>query len=164
MVRFVFALLLSMTLAAPFTATAVHATPAPAPISAEAASVINLGNAQRAAAGLPLLTVHPVLMAEAQRFSAVQAQLGGLNHGGNDGTTPGQRLRAAGYKWRHYGENLAAGQQTPEEVVTDWMNSPSHRAIVLNTKVREIGIGLTLPNEDAAGYYSYWVMEVGRRR
>ncbi len=164
MSRSVLALLLAMTLFAPVFQSAVHAAPARATMSADLMQVVTLVNAQRATAGLAPFTVHPVLVAEAQRFSSVQAALGTLSHRGNDGSTPGQRLRRAGYTWRALGENLAAGQQTADEVVTAWMHSPSHRAVILNPKTREIGIGRTILMDDPAGYYSYWVLETGRRR
>src|SRR5687767_4167447 len=93
-------------------------------------------------------------------FSAVQARLGYLTHRGDDGTNAGQRLTRAGYRWSFYGENLAAGQATPAEVVADWMASPSHRAIILHPRAREIGIGHTHRANDPNRYFDYWVMEV----
>src|SRR5688500_13751002 len=55
--------------------------------------IVVLVNRQRSAAGLRPLRVHPILMAEAQRFSRVQARLGRLSHRGDNGTTAGQRIR-----------------------------------------------------------------------
>jgi uncharacterized protein YkwD len=37
-------------------------------------------------------------------------------------------------------ENLAMGQRTSREVVRDWMNSPGHRANILNRRHRRIGV------------------------
>ncbi len=38
-------------------------------------------------------------------------------------------------------ENIAKGQRTAESVMNDWMNSPGHRANILNPNFNEIGIG-----------------------
>ena len=126
--------------------------------------IIALVNAERQAAGVRPLTLHPILMAEAQRFSRVQAGLGTLSHRGDDNTTAGQRLTRAGYRWRFYGENLAAGQPTPERVVAAWMKSPAHRANVLSPKATEIGIGHTALAGDPSRYDAYYVMEIARPR
>lgn len=56
------------------------------------------------------------------------------------------------YKWKHYvGENIALNQQTPEQVVKCWMNSPSHRKNILNKKFNSVGIGCFKVNG-----YIYW--------
>ena len=126
--------------------------------------IVELVNVQRAAAGMAPLTVNAILMNEAQRFSAVQAEIGTLSHRGIDGTDPGQRLTAAGYAWSFCGENLASGQRTAGEVVATWMNSPTHRAIILSLEAAEIGIGHSIRVDDASGTVNYFVMEVGRPR
>jgi uncharacterized protein YkwD len=164
MKRYVVAVLAALILFAATSHTAAYAAPArPAPTKS-IARVIELVNVRRAEYGLKPLVANRILMAEAQRFSAVQARIGGLSHRGVDGTNAGQRLRAAGYNWRFYGENLAAGQETPEAVVAAWMRSPSHRAILLHARPIEIGIGYTYKKGDPSRYFDYWVMEVGRPR
>ena len=164
MSRYFFAFLVLAALYVPSFHANAQAAPARQTVDPVAARVIELINQERAAARLAPLSIHPVLMAEAQRFSGVQAELGMLSHRGIDNTTAGQRLTRAGYRWSFYGENLAAGQDTPEAAVAGWMASPSHRATMLNPKAREIGIGLTIREDDPSGYVNYWVMEVGRRR
>ena len=126
--------------------------------------IVELANEQRAAAGLAPLAVNAILMNEAQRFSAVQAEMGTLSDHGIDGTDPGQRLTTAGYIWSFCGENLASGQRTAGEVVATWMNSPTHRAIILSLEAAEIGIGHSIRVDDASGTVNYFVMEVGRPR
>ena len=132
--------------------------------SATATRIVQLVNERRAAAGLKPLKVNALLMAEAQRFSGVQAAMGRISHRGTDDTNAGQRLSKAGYRWSFYGENLAAGQETAQEVVAAWMASPTHRANVLSPKAREIGIGHTFRADDAHGFFDYYVMEIGRSR
>lgn len=61
--------------------------------------------------------------------------------------------------WNSLAENIAAGYSTPESVFNGWMNSEGHRANILSTSNREIGVGYW-----AGGYYRhYWVQDFGRR-
>ncbi|MBQ7703854.1 MAG: CAP domain-containing protein [Selenomonadaceae bacterium] len=56
--------------------------------------------------------------------------------------------------YRTVGENIAAGQRSPSEVVAAWMNSPGHRENIMNPKFRELGMGyLYLPDSK---YKHYW--------
>ncbi len=126
--------------------------------------IVELINQRRREARLAPLAVHHTLTTCAQQYSGVQANQGGINHTGPDGSNPGQRLTRCGYRWRHYGENLAAGQVSAEEVVAAWMASPGHRRNILNAKVREIGIGHSHRAGDPNHYYDYYVMAVGTRK
>jgi uncharacterized protein YkwD len=161
MTRKLFALILFFSLFVP----AVQAQAASRTnVTPMAARIVELVNARRTAAGLRPLTINATLMNEAQRFSGVQAAMGTISHRGNDGTNAGQRLARAGYNWRFYGENLAAGQETPEAVVAAWMASPTHRTNVMSVKAREIGIGHTFRADDPSFFFDYYVMEIGRAR
>ncbi len=62
--------------------------------------------------------------------------------------------------WAAIAENIAAGYQTPETVVQGWMNSPGHRANILNANNWEIGIGYYT---GSGNYRHYWVQDFGRR-
>lgn len=57
------------------------------------------------------------------------------------------------YSYRSFGENIAYGQQTPEEVVRAWMNSPGHKANILSKSYTNIGAGIAI---NAQGRL-YWV-------
>jgi uncharacterized protein YkwD len=163
----IFALLLSaIALFAPTHAAvaAPAAQPANAKLSADMNRIVELVNLRRREAGLAPVVVHGTLMACAQQYSDVQASQGALNHTGPDGSTPGQRLSRCGYRWKHFGENLAAGFTNPDELVAAWMASPGHRKNILNRKVVEIGLGYAHRSDDPARYYDYYVMEVGIRR
>jgi uncharacterized protein YkwD len=164
MLRRVLFILTLLLVLSPSVRPTYAADPAATRLSAQGVRLVELINHQRAKAGLGPVKVNTLLVAEAQRFSGVQAGLGRLSHRGVDGTNAGQRLTRVGYPWRFFGENLAAGQQTPEAVVRGWMNSPTHRAVVLHVKAREIGIGHTYKAADRAGYLNYWVMLVGQTR
>ena len=59
------------------------------------------------------------------------------------------------------GENIAAGQSSPQEVVNDWMNSPGHRANILKESYTALGVGYYY---GSGPYYCYWVqMFIGDR-
>nr|WP_255719336.1 CAP domain-containing protein [Pelomonas sp. P8] len=82
-----------------------------------------------------------------------------FSHTGSNGSTAGQRITAAGYSWRAYGENIAAGQASASTVMTSWMNSPGHCANIMNSTFREIGVACV---KGGAGntYGTYWTMEL----
>lgn len=74
--------------------------------------------------------------------------------------TPASRLDYAGYdNWQSYGENIAFGYTTAVSVMQAWMNSPGHRANILNPAFTQIGVGIAT---SAAGYL-YWTQEFGAR-
>ena len=50
-------------------------------------------------------------------------------------------MRSFGISYRTAGENIAKGYQSPEAVVRGWMNSPGHRANILNSSYTHIGVG-----------------------
>lgn len=63
---------------------------------------------------------------------------------------------ASGYTGRCRAENIAQGQQTPNEVFVAWMNSSGHRANILNALYRDIGVAAVSGNNGIT-----WVMELG---
>ena len=50
-------------------------------------------------------------------------------------------MKDNGIKYRSAGENIAMGQRTPSEVVQAWMNSPGHRANILDPSFTRVGVG-----------------------
>lgn len=58
------------------------------------------------------------------------------------------------YGYRILGENLAGGQRSPEEVVEAWMNSPGHRANIMNPNFEELGVGYLYV--DNSKYRHHW--------
>ncbi len=113
----------------------------PAPTGA-VAQVVALVNKERAAAGCGPVTEDPQLDEAAQGHSDDMAARGFFDHTNPDGDGPGERITAAGYRWSTYGENIAKGQQTPQAVMGSWMNSPGHRANILNCAFKNIGVGV----------------------
>lgn len=66
-----------------------------------------------------------------------------LSHAGLNGNNAGDRIIATGYAWRGYGENIAAGYRTEEEVVKGWINSPGHCKNIMNANFKEMAIART---------------------
>lgn len=124
-------------------ATAITSVdPKLSPINAQ---VILLSNQARQANGCNvLLAPNPLLDLAAQRHSEDMAQRGYFDHVSPEGLDPGDRITSTGYRWSRYGENIAAGYPTAERVVEGWMNSPGHRANILNCDFQEIGVGYAL--------------------
>ncbi|KUJ68544.1 RNA polymerase [Streptomyces albus subsp. albus] len=120
------------------------ATTAPDPRARLVQQVIDLTNAERAKAGCAAVRPNDKLATAAQRHSDDMAARHYFDHTSPDGTGPGERITAAGYPWRTYGENIAAGQQSSQAVMDSWMNSSGHRQNILNCDVTEIGVGVNL--------------------
>ncbi|MEV5729937.1 sigma-70 family RNA polymerase sigma factor [Streptomyces pharetrae] len=130
----------------------------PAP-TGTVAQVVALVNEERAAAGCAPLTEDPQLNQAAQGHSEDMAARGFFDHTNPDGADPGRRTTAAGYAWSTYGENIARGQQTPEAVMESWMNSPGHRANILNCSFEDIGVGV----HDGSGG-PWWTQNFGAQQ
>ncbi|WP_406065232.1 CAP domain-containing protein [Streptomyces sp. NBC_01077] len=125
--------------------------------SSAADQVVALVNAERSKAGCGPLTANATLTRAAQGHSDDMAARDFFDHTNPDGASPGDRVTAAGYPWSTYGENIAMGQSTPEQVMESWMNSPGHRANILNCSFKEIGIGI----HSEGG--PYWTQVFGAR-
>lgn len=113
-------------------------------------------NEARLAEGQPPLVLDPLLSAVADDFACEMIREGFLAHTNpNRGLSPGERLASAGYIYNAMAENLAAGQTSPEQVVSDWLASESHRANILAPEWREIGIAV----RQGGRFGVYWVQE-----
>jgi uncharacterized protein YkwD len=139
---------------------------APASTGASSLSeqVIALVNAQRHTImgdGCPALAPNPVLEDAANRHAADMANRNYFAHNSLVGTTYTARMNQAGYNARLSAENLAAGQPSPEDVVRAWMESPLHRANILDCRFHETGVGYA--SSPRATFGSYWVQEFGAR-
>ena len=111
--------------------------------------VVELCNEQRAANGIGPLTEDATLDSKA----AIRAgeTVTKFDHTRPDGSSCFSVLDDV--EWSAVGENIAAGQPTPEEVVECWMNSDGHRANILNPSFNKIGVGYATGGD----YGSYWV-------
>lgn len=112
--------------------------------------VVELVNAERAKAGLPALTVDSGAASAAQVRAKEIASA--FSHTRPDGSSFSTALKEAGVSYSSAGENIAYGQQSPQEVMKQWMNSAGHRANILNPDYTAIGVG---HHETGAGV-DYW--------
>lgn len=108
-------------------------------------------NAIRSERDLPPLSFSPTLSQAARDQVAGMIELGKVRHRGVDGSTPADRVTQVGYPYQSVGENVAAGQETAEEVMTGWMDSPGHRRNILGD-FEELGAAR---DEDPSGR-PYW--------
>ncbi|MET7287585.1 CAP domain-containing protein [Streptomyces sp. NPDC005573] len=121
-----------------------RASSAPVTVSVEAvaaAEVLNLVNDQRAKAGCSAVSANSALSALAASFSADMAARGFFDHTDPDGHSPWDRAAKAGITGLG-GENIARGQTDAAAVMQAWMNSPGHRANILNCDFKTLGVGV----------------------
>lgn len=118
-------------------------------VSAYEAEVVRLVNEIRQENGLQPLTANWELSRVARYKSQDMKDKGYFSHTSPTYGTPFQMIRAFGLSFRTAGENIAKGYATPQAVVNGWMNSSGHRANILNSAYKQIGVGYV-----AQG--SYW--------
>jgi uncharacterized protein YkwD len=147
------------------TASPTPAVPAPAITTAKPpagntsyeSQVVTLVNQERAKAGCGALTVDSRLTAAARGHSQDMAVRNYFDHNTPEGVTPWTRITNAGYHFSAAAENIAEGQITPTSVMDAWMNSPGHRANILNCSLKNIGVGLAYN----ARHTPYWTQDFG---
>ncbi|MGB3614225.1 MAG: CAP domain-containing protein [Elainellaceae cyanobacterium] len=127
------------------------------------ADVLRLTNDFRVKNGLKPLTANDELNATAEAHSKDMAEQDYFSHTGKDGSKPWDRAETFGYEANSMGENIAAGQRTPEQVVQGWLDSPGHRANILNPSYTELGVGYHLLENDtgSVNYQRYWTQVFG---
>ncbi|MNZ74335.1 Cysteine-rich secretory protein family protein [compost metagenome] len=113
---------------------------------------------QRFAAARPL-TWNAALGAAAQKHSGAMANGNYFSHRGADGKSAADRARAAGYRGRQIGENIAAGQGSPRQALEGWLASPGHCANLMNQRFTQVGAGYAAQTRSDSGIY--WTMLFG---
>jgi uncharacterized protein YkwD len=103
--------------------------------------MLELVNHERTSRGLKPLTLDPELTPVARAHSADMFARGYFSHYTPDGEDPFDRMREADVKFRTAGENLALAP-TLQLAHTGLMNSPGHRANILNPNFGRVGIGI----------------------
>ena len=104
------------------------------------AVLVDLTNGDRGGNSLGGLTVSPVLSKAAQAKADDMAAKSYFAHVSPDGTNSWYWFRQQGYTFLYAGENLAVDFSDSINVERAWMNSPTHRANILNGHFTEIGI------------------------
>ncbi|MGB8190755.1 MAG: CAP domain-containing protein [Chitinophagaceae bacterium] len=77
-----------------------------------------------------------------------------FSHTSPTGSTPGDRIKAAGYDWKAYGENIAFNYTDERTVVEGWLKSPNHCQTIMSPKFKEMG---------AARSGQYWTQDFGQK-
>jgi uncharacterized protein YkwD len=113
--------------------------------------IIEAHNRARLRSGRSLMQVSPSLTVAAQAHADDMAARRRMSHKGSDGSSPFGRIDRLGYQYDSAAENVAAGQRSLDQVMTDWMKSPGHRRNILG-RYTEVGAGYAT---DEAGT-CYW--------
>ncbi|MDO9329699.1 MAG: CAP domain-containing protein [Pseudomonas sp.] len=113
---------------------------------------------QRYPAARPL-SWNPALGAAAQGHSKAMAYGNYFAHRDPDGDGPADRARAAGYRGRQIGENIAAGQSSPGKAMAGWLASPGHCANLMNPMFTQVGAAYAADARSDEGVY--WTMMFG---
>ena len=106
----------------------------------EAAVMVDLTNENRIQNALPGLTIDPDLVKAAQEKADDEAAKGYFAHTSPEGIDSWHWFAEAGYSFMYAGENLAVDFTDSAAVMSAWMNSPTHRANILNGHYTQIGI------------------------
>ncbi|MFF2480810.1 CAP domain-containing protein [Paenibacillus sp. NPDC058071] len=103
--------------------------------------VVNLVNQERAKGGLSPLTVDTLLTKVAQEKARDMDVNKYFSHTSPTYGSPFDMMKQFGVTYSYAGENIAAGQRTPQEVMNAWMNSPGHRQNIMSPNFKKIGVG-----------------------
>lgn len=156
--------------------TATATAPAPAPtittwgsdsasMEARVLAIVNEYRAKGAVCGskafppVPPLTMEPALQKAARGHSQDMATRNYFDHTSPEGTGPSERMKGAGFFGGYSGENIAAGNSTPDGTMSQWMGSPGHCSNIMDKDFKYLGVG-TFTNP-AAKYKSYWTQNFG---
>lgn len=123
------------------------------PNSDFAEEVVKLINEERKKNGVTPLKINHTLMNNAYTRSAeLETNFSHKRPNGDPGYTFVLNL-----DYSIVGENIAAGQNTPKEVVEAWMNSSGHRANILNPEFTHTGVGCYIASDG----WVYWTQLFG---
>lgn len=132
----------------------------PGPTSREIAAedeVVRYTNAARREAGCGPVRVDSKIRTAARKHAYDMAANRYFSHSSEDGRSPWDRMRAAGYN-SPAAENIAKGQSDAQRVMAAWLMSEGHRNNILNCGIKAIGVGVRF-----GGDGPYWVQDFGYR-
>ncbi|BBH21729.1 hypothetical protein Back11_30740 [Paenibacillus baekrokdamisoli] len=115
--------------------------------------VLQLVNAERAKAGLKALTMNASLSKVASTKASDMRDNNYFSHDSPSYGSPFDMMKKFGISFSYAGENIAAGQQDAQAVMTAWMNSPGHRANIMSPNFTEMGLGYS-PGGNMSPYWS----------
>ncbi len=101
----------------------------------------------------------PALTCAARNHSKDMGDNGYFDHTNQSGQGPGVRIGLAEYDYSTWGENIAAGQPSPQAVVAGWIDSDGHCSNLMNPAFSELGVGYY--NAPGSPYGHYWTQNFG---
>ena len=145
--------------------TTASQTPTPTASTPKPQAVVDAINAERVKRNIPPLTVHPILMADAQKHAEYMASSGTIAHESADGSRPFQRHLAAGYplagdltRGGFASENIVAGpDMTVEQAIATWFGDEPHTNTMISDKYNDCGAGIAV-----SGDMIYYCFDVAR--
>jgi uncharacterized protein YkwD len=134
--------------------------------------ILELHNKARTERGLQALCIHPALTKAARAHSQEMLDKDYTSHDSFNGESVKQRLQRfgytfSGYSYYVYGENITYGGGTrgaPGERFKWWMSSSGHRANILNSKFRQVGIGVRTGTWKSYTNTTMYTVDFGTRR
>ncbi len=121
--------------------------------------VVKLTNKERTKRGLNPLKIDKKLSKMARKKSEDMRDSGYFDHKSPNYGSPFDMMKQFDIHFTAAGENIAAGQKTPEQVVEAWMHSEGHRKNILNDSFTHIGLGYV----EGGKYGTYWSQEFTRK-
>lgn len=114
--------------------------------------VVQLVNQERMKRGYSPLIIDEKLTRVARKKSADMRDNNYFSHQSPTYGSPFEMMKKEGIEYTMAGENIAAGQRTPKQVMEAWMNSEGHRKNILNPEFTHIGVGF----QEGGSYGTYW--------
>ena len=136
-------------------------TKPPAPSGSKEAQVLQLTNNERQKAGCGPLRTNSALTRAADLHASDMVVHHFFDHNSQDGRSPFDRMKAAGFKGGSMAENIAVGYSSAAAVVEGWMNSEGHRKNILNCDYSLIGIGYDSGQVKPDWGNGSWVQDFG---
>ena len=116
-------------------------------IDAKDTTLLQATNAQRSLVGQKDLILNAKLNTAAQNKANDMVSRNYWSHETPDGQLPWSFIKEADYLYTDAGENLAYGFSTSKNTINGWMNSQTHKDVLLSNKFTEIGFGFAKSND-----------------
>lgn len=128
--------------------------------SAYANEVLRLVNIERANAGVAPLVLDEALCNAANMRAIEMDCTGVFGHKRPNDHSCFEVYDICNVEWQNAcGENIAAGQATPEDVMKSWLSSAGHKANILSPEYTKMGLGYSNSGCGAGEYSHYWAQE-----
>ena len=128
--------------------------------SAYANEVLRLVNIERANVGVAPLVLDEALCNAANMRAIEMDCTGVFGHKRPNDNSCFEVYDICNVEWQSAcGENIAAGQATPEDVMKSWLSSAGHKANILSPEYTKMGLGYSNSGCGAGEYSHYWAQE-----